>query len=614
MCGIVGVVNNSGLDTNETLRVMNDRIIHRGPDDSGESVAGNFGFAMRRLSIIDLAGGHQPIWTDDGVGIIFNGEVYNHNLLRDRLIAHGYKFKTNSDTEVILYMYHKYGMDFVEHLNGMFAIAIVDQRIRRLYLIRDRVGIKPLYYGLINKSFFFASEIKSIYYGANKCLTINMQALSQYLSFRFITGENTIWNQVKKLMPGNYLEYDLETNTYTTIRYWNYLFKSTNPDKKRDYIKEFEELLLNSVKKKLLVSDVPVGIMLSGGLDSSVITAMAHELGLENLYTFSVGFTENYRFNELNYAKMVSERYNTNHNEVSIGKEEVSSFLNDLPYFSDEPLADLASIPLYYITKKASEYVKVVLSGEGGDEVLAGYNFDRLMYFFSVSRLLPNPIKCVSSKILNGTPAMLLQNMYKNGFNNVWLNSGYYMTSDWEDSDKINTEKFNKGETLNSWYSQYNELHPVDQLQNVYFDAWLVEDLLMKADKMSMANSLELRVPYLDHELVEWAMDLPVEYKFGSIFRGFQSKRVLRETAIKRLPREIINRPKQGFLVPMYEWLGERNCVFVEALQKKDSFVSTLIKKEAINNNLRAAMSGDNLAARKIWNLIILEKWASVWM
>ncbi|NLG32920.1 MAG: asparagine synthase (glutamine-hydrolyzing), partial [Syntrophomonadaceae bacterium] len=377
MCGIAGVIGD--FDSQRGMNIigrMGRAIRHRGPDDNGDWSKEGIALTMQRLSIIDLTGGHQPMW-DGGNGIIFNGEIYNYLELRRELERKGCSFKTRSDTEVILQLYCVEGINGLKKLRGMFAICILDLQSQRLFLIRDRIGIKPLYYGT-KTNFYFASEIKSIIAGMESRPELNMQAVHHYLTLRYVPAPETIWHGIFKLPPGCCLEYDLRNNTWEVYKYWSVQFKSQEIDVSRDYTKEFEDLFLAVVEQHLVTADVPVGVMLSGGLDSSVLSAVAVELGHRNFHTFSVGFKGAEDINEFNYAREVSRQILSEHHEVSIDKDDFFEFIPQLVFYSDEPLADLTAVPLYYLSMKAKEQVKVVLSGEGSDEILAGYDMEKL--------------------------------------------------------------------------------------------------------------------------------------------------------------------------------------------------------------------------------------------
>ncbi len=613
MCGIAGIIGEFDEASGEALiKKMLKVIEHRGPDSNGFWAGDDFAFGMQRLSIIDIAGGDQPIWSNCGVGIVFNGEIYNFKHLRELLEQEGITFKTHSDTEVILQLYLKKGIEAIHDLEGMFGICLYDPRFEKVYLIRDRLGVKPLYYYHDNKNFIFGSEIKSILEILPQKPDVNDQAIWDYLTLRYVPAPETIWKNIHKLEPGHYLEYDLKHKKFGIVKYWSVGFYSEKIQKNRNYEKEFEMLFLEAVEKRLLASDVPVGILLSGGLDSSCVAAAAIELGHKNFHTFSIGFEDGGEFSELGYAKKVAKHIGSTHHEITISQKQFVDFIDEFVWHSDEPIADLASIPLYYVSKLASEHVKVVLSGEGADEILAGYNFDQLakkLFYLKTLSYLPK-------KVLNLLPFNSAKNLAESGYSDFLKFNATHITNVFSEDRKLGLCAFKPENSTKKYIQNLYEIssspEPIDQLQQVYCQSWLVEDLLMKADKMSMATSLELRVPFLDHKLVEWAAKLPLEWKIGSLRSGFTTKRILRSFAEKRIPAEIITRPKQGFPVPAYKWLKGELFEFAQT-----SLQGPHLKRWFDTARLSALLSnlknGDENAAHEIWNLIILSVWIRRW-
>lgn len=625
MCGIAGVIGMFPKERGtEIVKRMNNAIVHRGPDDDGVWSTDGFAFGMRRLSIIDLSGGHQPMWTKDGVGIVFNGEIYNYRELRKELEACGYRFRTNSDTEVILNLYHSSGVEGIKRMEGMFGICIFDPRQNVAYLFRDRIGIKPLYYGFVGGQFYFASEIKGILAGAGSVPKLNHQALYHYLTLRYVPSPETVWEDIFKLEPGHYIAYSIAEQKWSISRYWQMRFNSRPLEPGRDYLQEFEELFLESVEKHLVASDVPVGVLLSGGLDSSAVSAAAVELGHRNFHTFSVAFDDGGEFSELKYAREMANNIGSQHHEVVIGQKEFLSFIPEFVRFSDEPLADLASIPLYYVSRLSRDYVKVVLTGEGSDEIFAGYDIEvlarRLEFLRSYVDWIPRPGKKLLCSLIPSRKAQILKSLYKSGWSGCLREQCSHITKYWSEEEKLllwggvnNMESTH--ELIRSWYNMSDSGHPVDQLQQVYCHSWLVEDLLMKADKMSMASSLELRVPFLHHPLVEWTCMLPMAWKVGDKRSGYVSKRILRDFCKKRVPESIINRPKQGFPVPAYEWLkGDLGLWAEKCLIHESRFLKDMFDLSYLGPVLTAARNGNYHSAHKVWGLVILEYWGRHWV
>jgi len=494
----------------------------------------------------------------------------------------------------------------------MFAICLYDPRVEKVYLIRDRLGIKPLYFLSDKNNFIFGSEIKSIVKILPKKPAINKQSVWHYLTLRYVPSPETIWENIHKLEPGHYLEYDLKQKKFHTTKYWSFDFNSKKIQKNRNYEKEFETLFLESVEKRLLASDVPVGILLSGGLDSSCLAAAAIELGHKNFHTFSVGFEDGGEFSELQYAKKVASHIGSKHHEIIISKKQFIDFMEEFVWHTDEPLADLASIPLYYLSKLASKHVKVVLSGEGADEILAGYNLDQLAQKLTLLKAIDR----IPPSLLRLFPLQSLKNLATSGYENHLKFQTAHMTNIFSEDEKNQMCKFkvevSTKKYIENLYQQSTSPEPLDQLQNVYCLSWLVEDLLMKADKMSMAASIELRVPFLDHKLVEWASILPIEWKTGSFRQGFTTKKILRKFAAGRIPQDIIIRPKQGFPVPAYQWLKGSLNSFVQKNLQYSGF-KEYFNTESFVPVLENLKNTDTQAAHKIWNLIILSLWMKKW-
>ena len=616
MCGIVGYLGTFPKEKGlEIVKKMNDEIIHRGPDDCGKYAEENIAFGMRRLSIVDIRGGHQPIFSDDkNYAIVFNGEIYNHSELREELEKKDIKFYSKSDTEVILKAYIYYGIDFIKKLNGMFSFFILDKKENKSFIFRDRIGIKPLfyYYNDLNKDFLFASEVKSIIASGGYEKNLNYQSMSDYLTLRYTDAQYSIWSNIKKLEAGHYVEYDLKTMDYKVKEYWNFAFNNDSVKTDKEYHDEFKKLFEDSVEKRIISSDVPVGQFLSGGLDSSMIAATAVKLGHKNFHTFSVGFEDDRDENELSYAKSMAEHIRSTHHEVIVTKEDFINFLPDLVYYTDEPYADLTSIPLYFLAKEASKHVKVVLSGEGADELFGGYNLNLAKNKFD------NLKKIETFKSLFFILKPFVNNKYKKRLNEIEKFSvdrllektSSYMTKYWNDAEKekILAQKLNSTNDLISSLYKTDSSDPIDQILDSFCRLWLVEDLLMKADKMTMANSLEARVPFLDHRLIEFASTLPTHLKVSKN----TTKYILREYAKDIIPENIINRPKKGFSIPVYKWLQDDLSEWAKDLiinsQELKILNKELILKEF--NNLK----NNPQAAHKIWIIIILHFWLKRWM
>lgn len=608
---------------------MNAAIVHRGPDDEGLWAEDGFGFAMRRLSIIDLTGGRQPMWDEAaGLGVVFNGEVYNYRAVREELLKQGHRFHTSSDTEVVLKTLVDSGLPGIHTWNGMFAVAAWDRNEKKLFLIRDRMGVKPLYYYYDGKTFLFASEIKAILASGLVERSLNQQALWDYLTFRFVPGPETIWTNIRKLAPGHYLEFTPSRRPVET-RYWKsdvrFADESENHHTDERLDREFAELFLDSVKLRLEASDVPVGVMLSGGLDSSAVAAAAIELGHRNFHTFSVGFDEGGYYSELPYARQVADHVGANYHEVVIGQKEFLQMLPDLVYHSDEPLADLAAVPLLAVSRLAQQDVKVVLSGEGSDEILAGYDLDLAERRWRMVRNLqrvPKPLMnlvALGSGVLSpriGEKAARLAELPLAKWND---RERPHMTRYLDEEEKSllwpNGDHEKSERVLMDLYKSATATDPLQQVLSVYQQSWLVEDLLMKADKMSMAASVELRTPFLDYRLVEWANRQPNHVKIKRTgLRTYQTKSVLRRFCAQRLPREVLTRTKRGFPVPVNGWLQNGLGGWArDVLTGPNSRLVHGFSPETVKRLLAQVEQGSAEAPGKVWLLIVLEFWLQRW-
>jgi asparagine synthase (glutamine-hydrolysing) len=623
MCGIAGIVHSDLEPATSRLLVerMCEEIAHRGPDDSGIHVEPGAVLGMRRLSIIDIAGGHQPMESGDGrKHLVFNGEIYNYRELRRELEQHGCRFRTASDTEVLLQLLERRGSDGFDALNGMFALALWDSAERSLLLARDRLGVKPLYYAWDGRRLAFASEIKALIASRLVERELEPEALWHYLTFRYIPPPLTIWRNVFKLPPGHYLTFGPRRDGPVIRRWWDIPYPGMVLRQESDAVldREFAALFEDSVRLRL-IADVPVGVMLSGGLDSSAVAAATKACGAQ-LETFSIGFRGAAEANELPYAREVARHLGNRHHEIEIDEQDYVGFLGDFVRFIDEPMADPASIPLYYVSRLAAERVKVVLSGEGSDEILGGYDFDLWVGAWArraASEAAAAPVGFAAW--LRGRRSPPPQAAMAD------------LRRDWPPPNMTNYMGSEEKQRLLGRAAPYQDSMqivagdlarigaqpPLHQLLYTFSQSWLAEDLLMKADKMSMATSIELRTPFLDFRLVEWAARTAPEVKVGPGPDGkLVTKRPLRRYAQSRLPRSIIERPKQGFPVPLYGWLGERLRGWAE-----DLMLGTEARLKHVFDaaELRArvdrgvAADGDILDRHRLWNLLVLELWTREW-
>ena len=605
MCGFVGFCSKDVKDKN-VIKEMNNQIIHRGPDSDGYFFDKDVNFGFRRLSIIDLHEGSQPILNESGdTAIIFNGEIYNYQELREDLVAKGYKFKTHTDTEVILHGYEEYGEEgILAKLRGMFAFTIWDSKKEKLFGARDHFGIKPYYYALLDGDFLFGSEVKSFLKYPKFKKEVNEKALKHYLVFQYNPLEETFFKGVKKLRPGHYYVYEngkMEIKTYynLTLDYKDMTFDEA--------VGKIEKEVEESVKYHK-ISDVEVGSFLSGGVDSSYVVATA----LPDK-TFSVGF-DNKGFNETMYAKELSDSLGIKNFAKLITPDEFFEGINKVQYYSDEPHANLSSVPLYFLSKLASEQVKVVLSGEGADELFAGYNEYADALPQRIYRKLPFSLrhklylKYKDRKHFRGQTIIL---KYGQKVEDRYIGPAEIMTD--ELANSLVTSKYKNSETSRDLTKKYyDEVKNMDDVsKRLYLDMkmWIVEDILLKADKMTMANSIELRVPLLDKKMWELARTIPVKHKVHNEI----TKYAFRTAAKNKLPEDWAKRRKLGFVVPFVLWIKEEKYYkIVKEVFNKD-FVSEFFDKDKINKLLDDHFNGITNNGRKVYTIYTFLKWYEIY-
>ncbi len=611
MCGIIGEISTEKIDTEKFIQ-MRDELTHRGPDDAGLYInqEGNVALGHRRLSIIDLtSSGREPMSDeDDSVWLTFNGEIYNHRELREELIKKGHRFKSRTDAEVIIHSYQEWGIDSLKKLRGMFAFAIWDEKTNRLFLARDRIGIKPLYYYAGDKRFVFSSELKGIIKDVNIERRINPTALRYYLIYRYIPAPYSIWQGIYKLLPAHYLIY--EQNQYTVKKYWDIEVDNNTPEP-GSIIKNIEKLLEDCIDHHL-ISDVPVGVLLSGGLDSSIVTAMGSKLK-ENLLTYSIGF-EPEEYSELQYARMVNSKFRTKSTERILSSIDMPRLLEKILYHYDEPLGDSSVFPTFLLMETVSKEVKVALSGDGGDETFAGYNwysdYDNYRKFDSLSRIFKAAYSMVSklSDNWNNKRLMGLKNRLKlcsaHGLERYRL----IMSPRFEENEikELFSSDYYEQTNTDNILEEYAGNNPmtVKELQRLDLRTFLVDDILVKVDRASMANSLEVRVPFLDHYIVEYVMSLDSKV----IFNKRVKKYLLKKMATSLLPPEIINRSKKGFSAPIDELgvIEDHINVLKDSYAVKDG----ILQKEFIDKFIH---SNDIYVRAKLWLLILFELWYRKW-
>lgn len=603
MCGISGRFNLDGRPVEPSeIVTMRDIMVHRGPDDAGMFIDGPVGLGHRRLSIIDLAGGHQPISNEDGsVTVVFNGEIYNFGELRRELLVRGHTLTTRSDTEVIVHLYEEVGAECVRRFRGMFAFALWDAKRKQLLLARDRLGVKPLYFAQIGRSLLFASEIKSLLRANSLPAEVDPQGLRRYLTYRHPYGSGTLFKGIRQLAPGHYLI--AGAGKVTVSRYWDVPQREQNAPATRSP-DEFLPLLDEAVKLRM-ISDVPLGSFLSGGIDSSAITTLMarHTNGVR---TFSIGFVPGDE-NELSWARRVADWCGARHHEFVQGSEDFFSLLQRLVWNHDEPLTFPASIPLYLLSRESKAVATVMLAGEGADEILAGYGTNVRTYWLAQARArIPGPIRALLPRLPVGERFGAIAS--RMALDETAMIAGTFRLAGHEamtracrldlpaaaDDDRELVEEVGLTARKGSF---------LDRLLYFQLKTYLVA-LLLKQDKMSMAASIETRVPYLDHHLVELAFSLPDNCKV----RGREGKYLLKSVSRELLPRDVINRPKQGFPVPIARWFREPRNPFIEVLLDPQSLRDGLLDAHFVRARVERFLAGEEISL-ELWAMLNLELW-----
>jgi asparagine synthase (glutamine-hydrolysing) len=625
MCGIAGIVSCEGLDADAVALAtrMRDVIAHRGPDESGLHADAFAVLAHRRLSIVDLSTGQQPLSNEDRtVFVTYNGEIYNHADIRTDLEAHGHRFRTRSDTEAIVHAYEQWGDACVHRFRGMFAFAIWDSRRRRLLLVRDRLGIKPLYWVRVGDRLLFGSEMKAILASGLIEPAANESVLPEVLSTRYTAGAATMFRGIRKLLPGHCLVF--ENGAVLERQYWDVpVGERRSASARRDWVAEFRDLLQESVRLRLM-SDVPLGMFLSGGIDSSAIAAiMARQID-RPLQTFSVAFKDR-AFNELEYAREVARAIRADAHEIVIDDGDFFDALPRLVWHEDEPIAHPSSVPLYFVSLLARDHVKVVLTGEGSDELLAGYGkYPRIALNWHAGglyeRLIPSPLRrSVARRLvpsLSGRAGRYARRsflamdrtaeaMFLDNFAAIRLSDQQQLLSPVLRGQVTRLAAY--GESMRYFNAPNGSSTLLDRLLYADIKTYLVE-LLMKQDQMSMATSIESRVPFLDHKLVEFAAGMPDEWKL----RGWTTKRVLRDAMKELLPASILARPKMGFPVPFGSWVrgssrwaGAVRDVLLDRRARERGILDPQAVDQLLQDHARGATDGGD----RIWTLLNLELW-----
>lgn len=615
MCGICGYSSNKSLGK-QLLKKMNDTIAYRGPNDEGyyiDNVEGReIGLAHRRLSILDLSPlGKQPMISDDkNIVVVFNGEIYNFLEIKEELIKKGYIFNSTTDTEVIVNGYKEYGIEVIKKFNGMFAIAILDLREKSLYLVRDHIGIKPLYYYYDRDNFIFGSELKPLMAYPEFKKEIDMNSLDTYLYHGYITGEKSIFKNTFKLLPGHYLK--LKNNKVDIKEYWSvgesFKKREIRNLSEIEWKRKIKEHLEKSIKDRM-ISDVPIGAFLSGGIDSSLVVSVMQSLSKEPIKTFTIGFKDA-EYNEAQYAKKIAEYLGTDHTEYYLANEDIEKFIKEIPLYYDEPFADSSEIPTMMVAKLASKKVRVALSGDGGDELFCGYshydNYKKLEKYLKVVKYLNKIIKKEHINKLNLKYTTILE---CNSKDNI-INCGYLNFLSNESILKFNTKEKEKR------YFLFNGLSDNVQEKGMIKDliTYLPDDIMTKVDRASMAFSLENRSPFIDdYKFIELSFCVPHDLKY----RNKEKKYILKKLLLDYLPQKLIERPKKGFSLPIIKILKtELNYIIEETFDEDFILKQGLfriddiknIKKYFFKNKSYKNYKGSNIE-KLVWNIIIFQLW-----
>jgi asparagine synthase (glutamine-hydrolysing) len=621
MCGICGKLNfdrNSKVDP-ALIRAMLDTIRHRGPDDEGVYSAAQVGLGHRRLSIIDLSTGHQPLSNEDGtIWIIFNGEIYNYQELRPFLLSKGHTFKTQTDTEVIVHLYEELGCACLQKLRGMFAFAIWDEKTATFFLARDRVGIKPVYYCLTDRSLVFASEIKAILADPSVDRTIAPEVIDRFLTFFYLPGEETLLKGILKLAPGCYLL--IKDGRPEIHQYWDLSFsKPGEMPTQNEAERQLIDLLGETVEQHM-IADVPVGVLLSGGVDSTAVLSFAVERTDKEVSSYTVGFSDAGFADERPYARLAAETFCTQHHEMTISPADFAAFMPQYVWHMEEPVCEPPAIALYYVSKLARAYVKVLLSGEGGDEAFAGYsNYRNLLWLERVKRglyplrgLLARGISLADSmlhlpRVAKYAPLMkaLFPDYYYSRTSNPYRFTGNGLADLYSLDFAGSIDREYTVEPVRRLQAHVRGQNILDAMLYIDTKSWLPDDLLIKADKMTMANSLELRVPLLDHKVLEFAAALPSNLKV----RRFTTKYLAKKALGRRVPKAILDRRKAGFPVPYESWLRKdlRNWVhevlFDRATTSRGYFATRAVRELLARDRAAGGCS------KEIFSLVTLELW-----
>jgi len=631
MCGIVGFIDN-----NNKIDIVKDMLAiqsYRGPDDNGVYFDENSGmhFGHNRLSIQDLTShGHQPFVSDcENYVIAFNGEVYNFKTIRKELEALGYKFISNSDTEVILYSYKEWGIRALEKFIGMFAFAILDKVQNRLFLVRDRAGVKPLYYYTDEKEFIFSSEVKSFHKHPSFKKEQNLEALPYFFQFGYIPAPYSIFKNCYKLEAGHYLEFDIQSSQFTILRYWDvndfYLQEKLTKDE-AEVLDDLEAILDDAVELRM-VSDVPVGVFLSGGYDSSLVVSLLAKKQGKRINTFTIGFDDE-KYNEAEHAKTIAEYLDTNHTEYYMKNSDMLDLVESLPFYYDEPFGDSSALPTMIVSKLARQSVTVALSADGGDEAFCGYSkyfflnkfqnifsnsFKREVLKTGLNLCSANTVKYINDKLPKNLKQTNIKDKYikfKRAINSRSLEEMFENASSYVDKNEIaEFLKVQRSKKVFKKWGKIGDIEFLDQMMAIDYKLFMNDDVLTKVDRATMSISLEGREPLLDHRIIEYMARVPLELKY----KNNQGKYLLRQVLYKYLPKELVDKPKSGFQIPLNEWLrGELKPLVLKYLNESN-LDKNIFNIDEITDIKDKFFDGAYIGTT-IWFLLMYQMWKEEWL
>ena len=637
MCGIAGFIDHRGQSSEITLKAMTDVLMLRGPDDTGihfdESASVQVGLGHRRLSILDLSDlGRQPM-SFEHLHIVYNGEVYNFEAIKDELVIMGYAFVSHSDTEVILKAFHAWGVECVGKFRGMFAFVIYDSNAGKLYMFRDRAGVKPFYYYAIDGLFLFASELKAFHQHERFSKTINKEVIPTYMRFGYIPAPYTIFEDTYKLKAGHYLEYDLQKCAFEIRQYWDvnafYLAEKLEISEE-DLLRELEKELTEAFALRM-VSDVPVGVFLSGGIDSSVVTALLQKDVKAPLKTFTIGFDEN-GYDEAEHARKIAAYLGTDHTEYYCTKEDALRVIPELPKIYDEPFGDSSAIATILVSKLAKEKVSVVLSGDGGDEIFCGYSkyfaLNKMMRFLAPGlrkSVLKGAVNLLGEEMVHKLNGLLPASKRQTNIRDKFQKFKRAVSADSLEQMFIEASSYVDGETVESCLRQEAGIPDktgfasfevlvgialLEQMMAVDFQTFMIDDVLTKVDRATMSVSIEGREPLLDHKIAEFMARIPIALKY----KGGTGKYLLRKVLYNHVPKRYFERAKSGFQIPLYEWLkGDLRPLLDRYLSTQRLEAGGIFDAEQVQATLRDYYAGRYVNVNEIWFILMFEMWRETW-